>query len=400
MGGSMARMAKRLGRAASHEDFRRLAIRGLPRVVFDSIDGGAGAEVTLRANRAAFDAVGLRPLQASPPISTDLCVTILGDRLRMPVLLAPCGSTRIVWPDGECVTARAAARAGTAYIVPHLGGTRLEVVRKATDGPLWFQIYQYGGAAMMRAAAERAWNAGYRTLVATIDNARAVRERDIRNGMDVLIGGGMLRSLPYLPQLLARPGWLWRFLRDGGRIECPNAILPDGRAMNARELGASARQPGSYFTWADIEALRASWAGKLVVKGVLTGADARRADDCGADGIVVSNHGGRTVDGIEASLRALPEVAAAAPKGMTILLDSGVRRGNDVIRALCLGAHAVMIGRPYMFALSHGEAGVVRLLELIEDDLHRTLAGLGCGSAAELGPQFVRLPQGWASDAR
>jgi isopentenyl diphosphate isomerase/L-lactate dehydrogenase-like FMN-dependent dehydrogenase len=242
---------------------------------------------------------------------------------------------------------------------------------------------------------QRAWSAGYRTLVVTVDNARTIRERDARNGFGTLLGEDRLRALPYLWQLLARPRWLAGFVRDGRPLAAPNALLPDGRAMRPLDVAAASKRPDSTFRWSDFRWLRDAWRGNIVVKGILTASDARHAIDCGVEGLVVSNHGGRTLDGIEASLRALPEVVAAVPSSVTVLLDSGVRRGTDVIKALCLGARAVLIGRPYMFALSCGEAGVARMLALLEDDLRQSQAALGCASAAELTRDLVRVPADW-----
>ena len=388
------RMPRALRRAINFDDVRSLARRRLPRVMFDFIDGAAGAELTLRANRAAFEQVMLRPRQANPPAANDISVNVLGERLQMPILLAPCGSARVVHPQGERAVARAAARAGTVYVVPHLGGTRCDHVREHSER-LWYQIYKYGGREVTEPAVRRAWNAGYRTLVVTIDNARTMKERDVRNGLDALLGDSRLRALPYLGQLLARPRWLTGFLRSRDATLAPNALLADGRPMGPADMAAGAAHPDGNFCWADCKWLRDAWPGNIIAKGILTVADARRAVDCGFEGLIVSNHGGRTLDGVEASLRALPEVIAAVPSETAVLLDSGVRRGTDVLKALCLGARAVLIGRPYMFALSYGEAGVSRLLSLLEADVRQSLATLGCASLTELNREFVRTPADW-----
>jgi isopentenyl diphosphate isomerase/L-lactate dehydrogenase-like FMN-dependent dehydrogenase len=389
-----------LAKVVGFDDIRALAKRRLPRVVFDFVDGAAGAEHTMRANRLAFEQVSLRPRQANAPAATDLFVNVLGEALRMPILLAPCGSARVIHPDGEPAIARAAARAGTAYVVPHLGGTRCEDLRRDSTGSLWYQIYQYGGREVSEPAIRRAWSAGYRILVVTVDNARTVRERDVRNGLGPLLGGNLRRALPYMGQMLARPKWLARFLRDSGTTATPNAVLPDGRTMSPLELAAAAARADGAFRWPDFKWLREIWSGPILAKGILTADDARRAVDCGIEGLIVSNHGGRTLDGLEATLRALPEVVAAVPSQFTVLLDSGVRRGPDVIKALCLGARAVLIGRPYMLALSCGEPGIARMLSLLETDLRHSLATLGCGSLAELSRELVRTPADWALEFR
>jgi isopentenyl diphosphate isomerase/L-lactate dehydrogenase-like FMN-dependent dehydrogenase len=385
-----------LRRACGYDDIRELARRRLPKVVFDFIEGGAGGEQTMRANVAAFDEVTLRPRQGNAPPATDLTTCVLGDTFRMPVLVSCCGAALFIHPDGEHGISRAAERAGTVYVVPHLGGTRSDELRKASKGLLWYQIYHYGGREVAEPAVRRAWDAGYRTLVVNVDNGRAVRERDARNGMGALVSGSRLDALPYLTKLLLRPGWLLRFLRTRNPTLAPNGILPDGRAMNALDVIRASTRADSSFRWSDFKWLREIWPGAIVPKGILTANDARRAVDCGVQGIIISNHGGKTVDGLEATLRVLPEVVAAVPKEIAVLIDGGIRRGADVIKALCLGARAVLIGRPYMFGLSCGEAGVTRVLELLEDDLHKSLKTLGCSSIADLGPDFVRMPTDWS----
>ncbi|QGZ94928.1 (S)-mandelate dehydrogenase [Terricaulis silvestris] len=391
----MTRWGWALRRASSVDDLRALARRRLPQVVFDSIDGGAGDETTLRANRSAFEAVMLRPRQANPPASIDTSIELFGDRLLSPILLAPCGSTRVVYPDGERVVAREAARAGVGYVVPHLGGTASEDVAAVSDGVLWYQVYKYGGRDVLEPALKRAWDAGFRVLVVTIDNTRALLERDVRNGLDVLLDHDWIEGAPYLPQMLARPGWVLRFLSEGGRRAVPNARLPDGRSMNASDIATLGKQSTSYFNWDDFGWLREAWPGSIVVKGVLTAADAELAVTCGAQGIIVSNHGGRGLDGVAPSLRALPEIVDAVGDAAVVMLDGGVRRGTDVLKALALGARAVLIGRPYLYGLASGPAGVARLLTLLQEDLTRSLAGLGCASLDELGSDFVQSPAEW-----
>jgi isopentenyl diphosphate isomerase/L-lactate dehydrogenase-like FMN-dependent dehydrogenase len=395
----VSRNDRALRKAYGYEDIRALARRRLPKVVFDFIEGGAGAEQTMRANVLAFEQVTLRPHQGCAPPTTDLSTSVLGETVRMPVLVSCCGAALFIHPDGERGIARAAARAGTVYIVPHLGGTRSEEVRQASTGPLWYQIYHYGGRKVAEPAVQRAWEAGYRTLVVNVDNGRTLRERDARNGMAALVGTNPLSALPYLCKLLAHPAWLMRFLRTPHPTLAPNAVLPDGRLMNASDIVQASTQPDSSFRWSDFQWLRELWPGTIIPKGILTAEDARRAVDCGAKGLIVSNHGGKTIDGLGATLRALPEVVAAVPSDIPVLIDGGIRRGTDVIKALCLGARAVLIGRAYMFGLTCGEAGVSRMLALLEDDLHKSLKTLGCGSIAELGPEFICVPADWCPAA-
>lgn len=391
----MISIDRELHRACCFDDIASLARRRLPRVVFDFIDGAAGGEQTMRANRVAFEQVTLRPRQGNAPVTTDISVRILGDTLRMPIMLGPCGSARIIHPDGEMGIARAAEQAGTVFVVPHHGGTRCADLRQGSSGALWYQIYRYGGRKVAEPAVRRAWSAGYRTLVVNIENGGTLKERDARNGLRPLLGKNRFKALPYMGQLFARPEWLFRFLSTRQATAMPNALLPDGRAMEPRDSDADTKQEENYFRWADFEWLRDAWPGPIVAKGILSASDARRAVDCGAKGLIVSNHGGRMQDGLDATMRVLPEVVASVPSDIPVLLDSGVRRGADVIKAMCLGARAVLIGKPYMLALSCGEAGVTRLLALLEDDLRQNLWALGCASVAELSQEFVRTPAEW-----
>ena len=368
-------------------DLRRLAERRLPRIVFDYIDGGADAEITLRENCRAFEALTFRPRCAVATPAPDLQTTVLGTTLSLPFLLAPVGSTRMFYPRGEAAAARAAGAAGTAYILSTLSGTRMEEVRAASSGPVWYQVYLVGGRDVATAMIERVKAEGFSALVVTIDTPVAgMRERDLRNGTKELLRGG-LSMLPYLPQLLARPRWLAAFLADGGLMKFPNIVLPGG-PMAYADVGTALEQ--SAVRWDDFRWIRELWKGPLVVKGVQTADDARRAVDAGADGLVVSNHGGRQLDGVAPTLRVLPEVVAAVSGQIEILVDGGIRRGSDVVKALCLGARAVLIGRAYAYGLgAAGEAGVSRAIEILRADMVRTLALLGCASVAALDCSYV-----------
>ena len=370
-------------------DLRRLAKRRLPRVVFDYIDGGADGEITLRENCTAFENIRFRPRNAAASGARDLRTTVLGTTLELPFLLAPVGNSRLFYPRGECVAASAAGAAGTAYVLSTLSGCRLEEVRAATSGPAWYQLYLVGGREAATAAIRRAREAGFSALVVTIDTAVAgQRERDLRNGARELAGGKLWQMLPFLPQLLARPRWLFDFARDGALMKFPNVVVPGQGPLPYEDIGAALEH--STVTWADMGWIRDEWKGPIVIKGVLTAEDARRAVDCGAEAIVVSNHGGRQLDGVAPTLRALPEVVEAAGDRAEILLDGGIRRGSDVVKALCLGARAVLIGRAYAYGLgAAGGAGVTRAIEILRNDVVRTLRLLGCRECSALGPQYV-----------
>src|SRR6266852_3828726 len=297
------------------DDFRPLARRRLPRPVFDYLDGGADGEVALRENCRIFDDVTFRPRHAVALSDCDLRTSVLGFAVSFPALLAPVGYSRLMHPDGEAGAARAAGLAGTAYILSTISGHRVEDVKAASSGPVCFQLYLMGGRAASEAVIERARVAGCSALVVTIDTPVAgLRERDFRNGMKELMSGGLLDKIPFLPQILARPGWIASFL----------------------------------------------------------------------------------LDGVLASLRALPEVVAAVNRQAEVLMDGGVRRGTDIVKALCLGARAVLCGRAYAYGLAAaGQAGVSRALEILRADVERTLRLLGCPSIAALDRSYVDVPASW-----
>ena len=377
------------------EDLRRLAQRRLPKVVFDYVDGGADSEVTLRENCRAFEQVIFRPRQAVAIENCDLRTSVLGQELSFPAVLAPVGYSRLFHPGGEVAAARAAGDAGTGYILSTISGHKLENVKAASAGPVWYQLYLVGGRAAAEPALDRAQRAGFSALVLTIDTpVPGMRERDHRNGMKALLSGSVFSKIPFLPQILTRPGWLASFLLDGGVPRLENIVLPGKDAMELMDVTSALAR--AVITWSDLQWIRKAWPGPIVVKGVLTGDDARHAVDEGAAAVVVSNHGGRQLDCVSASLRALPEIVATVNGQAEVLMDGGVRRGSDVVKALCLGAKAVLVGRAYAYGLgAAGQAGVTRAIEILRADVDRTLRLLGCGSVAELNASFVKAPQDW-----
>jgi L-lactate dehydrogenase (cytochrome) len=381
-------------RAITISDLRDLARKRLPQAVFDYVDGGADAEITLRENCAAFEGVRFRPKNAVRIRSCDLETHVLGQELKLPFVLAPIGTTRLIFPLGEALAASAASEAGTAYTLSTFGGTTIEEVRATAAGPLWFQLYLVGGREASLAAIERARKAGFTTLAVTIDTAVAgMRERDFRNGTQALLSRRPLAMLPYLGQFMTRPRWIARFIADGGLMNFPNVVLPSG-PMKYADVAHALEE--ATVTWEDLRWIRDSWPGKLVIKGVLTGEDALRALDWGADGVIVSNHGGRQLDMVAASLRALPEVVKSVGDRTEVLMDGGVRRGSDVVVALCLGARAVLVGRAYVYGLAAGgKGGVERAIEILRKDVVRTLKLLGCASVGELSPEYLSLPREW-----
>ena len=376
-------------RVVNISDLRRLAQRRCPKAVFDYLDGGAEAEITLRENCRAFDDYLFRPRGAVAYGDCGTKVKVLGQELSFPALLAPVGYSRVMHPDGEAGAARAAGEAGTGYILSTISGHRVDKVKAASKGPVFYQLYLMGGRAAAEGAIERARQTGCAALFITVDTPVAgLRERDPRNGMKELLASSAFAKMPYLPNLMAHPRWLAGFFLDGGLPKLENVVIPGKGPMGLVDVGAALAE--SAVTWSDLKWIRELWTGPIVVKGILTGDDARRSIDEGAATVVVSNHGGRQLDGVAASLRALPEVVKAAGNQIEVLMDGGVHRGSDIVKALCLGARAVLVGRAYAYGLAAaGYPGVVRAIEILRSDFERTLRLLGCPSVNELNPSYL-----------
>lgn len=375
-------------------DLRKRARRRLPRMVFDYIDGGAEDETTMRANERAYDDVLLRPRSAVVVPEVDTRTTVLGEELSVPFILAPVGSSRLFWPRGEAAASAAAGKAGTIYTLSTLSGTRMEEVKEACSGTTWFQLYLAGGRDVALKGIARAKACGYSALVVTIDTPVAgMRERDVRNGTAQLLTRDPVQMLPHVWQVVTRPGWVLDFFRDGGLMSFPNIILADG-PMGYGDIGAQLE--AAAVAWEDLRWIAEAWDGPIVVKGVHTADDARRAVDLGAKAVVVSNHGGRQLDGVAPTLHVLPEVLEAVGDEVEVLIDGGIRRGSDIVKALALGARAVLVGRAYAYGLAAGgESGVTTAIEILRTELVRTMKLLGCGSIGELSQAYLKLPAGW-----
>ena len=379
-------------RAINVAAFRAEARRVLPRAVFDFVDGGAGDETTLRRNVSAFDSVQIlpRPLTGAPV--RDLSISLFGQRLSLPVMVAPTGLAGLLWPDGEFATARAAAAAGTAYCLSHGSVCTLEDLAATGASPRWMQTYIYKDRELTREIAGRSAEAGYDALLVTIDTQIVGnRERDVRNGFTIpprlsaAEVAGMAFKLP----------WLMRMRSAIPKITFGNYRRPgsgeDLTALAQRML--SLPDPG--FTWADIEWLRGVWKGPLILKGVLHPKDAAEAVAHGVDGVIVSNHGGRQLDGAAAALDALPGVAEAAGGGTAVLLDGGIRRGSHVVKALALGADCCLIGRPQLWALAvAGEAGVAHVLEIFRHEIDLAMGLSGLSSVDAIGADILLKQDG------
>jgi isopentenyl diphosphate isomerase/L-lactate dehydrogenase-like FMN-dependent dehydrogenase len=323
---------------------------------------------------------------------------LLEHELAFPAMLAPVGYSRLMHPEGEVAAARAAGEAGTGYILSTISAHKLENVKAASQGPVWYQLYLLGGREAAESALDRAHRAGFAALVITVDTPVAgMRERDPRNGMKELLGSSILAKIPYVPNILAHPGWLLGFLLDGGVPKLENIVIPGRGPMEL--LDVTAALADATVTWEDLKWIREQWKRPIVVKGILIGDDGRRALDEGAAAVVVSNHGGRQLDSVSPTLRALPEVVAAVRGQLPVLMDGGVRRGGDIAKALCLGARAVLIGRAYAYGLAAaGPRGVARALDILRTDFERTLRLLGCPSASALDRSYVHVPPAWGMD--
>jgi L-lactate dehydrogenase (cytochrome)/(S)-mandelate dehydrogenase len=347
-----------------------LARRRLPRMVFDFCDGAADDEITLRRNEAAFAAIELLPHPLSGTGTREQAVELFGRRLALPVIIGPTGMAGMLWPEAETAAARAAAAAGTVYVMSHGSTVSIEDLARAHHGERWYQVFIYRDRGITRSMAERAQAAGYGALVLTIDNqVLGQRERDLRNGFTVpprltwRSGLELLRCLPWLRRHAGRPP-----------PTMVNYVMGERRdIVSLAAYVAGMMDPGA--AWRDVEWLRGLWSGALLLKGVLHPEEARRAVAAGVDGLIVSNHGGRQLDGAPASIDALPGVVAAVAGRVPVLLDGGVRRGVDVVKALALGARACLIGRPHLWGVAvAGEAGVAHVLDIYRRDIDRVLA--------------------------
>jgi isopentenyl diphosphate isomerase/L-lactate dehydrogenase-like FMN-dependent dehydrogenase len=366
---------------------RALAQAALPRPVFDFGDGGAEDERTLRRNEAVFDEVELLPHPLSGAATRDLSVALFGRRLSLPVIVGPTGLAGLFWRDGERCAARAAAAAGTAFCLSHGSVCRLEDVAASDNAPRWMQVFIFRDRGFTRELAERAAAVRYDALVLTIDNQMlGNRERDIRNGFAI---PPRFRPADLAGMALKLP-WLWRMRNELPRITFGNYARP-GEAADIKTLaGRMAALLDPAMTWADVEEVRRIWKGLLILKGVLHPAEARAALERGIDGLIVSNHGGRQLNGAPASLDALPAIVEAVAGHIPVLLDGGVRRGSDVAKALALGAAACLIGRPQLWGLAvAGEAGVAHVLDIYRRELDRVMGLCGVARLADIGHDLV-----------
>jgi L-lactate dehydrogenase (cytochrome)/(S)-mandelate dehydrogenase len=376
-------------RGFSIAEMRKLAQAALPRPVFDFADGGAEDERTLRRNEDAFAAIELLPRPLNGAAERDLSIELFGRRLSMPVIVGPTGLSGLFWPGGEQATARAASAAGTAFCLSHGSVCALEELTACGASPRWMQVFVYKDRGFTRELAERAKRAGYDALVLTVDNQLlGNRERDLRNGFTIPPRFGPLA----LAEMTLKAPWLWRMRNDLRRITFGNYARPGEAAEVSTLAGRMASLLDPSMSWRDVEELRRIWTGPLVLKGILDPAEASEGVERGVDAIVVSNHGGRQLDGAPATLDALSPIVEAVVGRIPVLIDGGVRRGADVVKALALGAKACLIGRPQLWGLAvAGEAGVAHVLDIYRREIDRVMGLCGIAKVDQIDAGLLAL---------
>ena len=374
------------------DDLRRRARRRLPRALFDYIDGGAEDERTLRANQADFARYTFRPRVLVDVSHRDQSTTVLGQPIASPLILAPTGFTGVFWPRAEVVGARAAARKGVIFTLSTMSICSMEEVAAASTGPRWFQLYVWRDRGIVRSLVERAWAAGYRALVITVDTpVLGRRERDVRSGL-VLPPRVTVRNVL---DTARRFSWL-RGLLINPRPTFGNFVDVPGVKHDAVSLASfTTEQFSPSVSWADLDWYRSIWSGPIAIKGVMSAEDARIAIEHGVEAIVVSNHGGRQLDSVPSAIEVLPEIVDAVDGRAEVILDGGIRRGADVVKAIALGARACMIGKAYNYGVAAaGQRGVELLVDILRQEIDRTLALIGRPTLADLDRSAVRLRSG------
>ncbi len=369
------------------EDFRQIARAALPKMVFDFIDGGSGMEATLRENRAALDRVKLIATAPVDVANRSLAVDLFGVARAMPLVIGPTGLVGVAWPKGELALARAAGKAGIPYVMSTAASCTMEEVARAGDGAKWFQLYAFRDRDLTRRMVRQAAAQGFEALEVAVDNPiPGTRLRDNRNGFSI----PFLWTPAKVANVLSRPGWLLRMIRNGApQMELLKAAFGVQEAPTIAAVLQKQLDPG--LDWSYLRELRDLWPGPFVVKGVLNPAIVSDAVACGVDGLVVSNHGGRQLDGAVSSIEMLPDFAAAAAGRLTLLIDSGFRTGTDVAKALALGASAVQLGRATLFAAaSGGEPAISRALDILRNEIDIAFGLLGVSAASALSPAHVR----------
>ena len=385
----MASVAK----AYNIADLRRMALKRVPKGLFEFVDRGTEDEVALRNNRAVFERIRLKPRNLVDVSKRSQEVTLFGKKHKMPIVIAPTGTAGLMWYEGEIALARAAADAGIPFTLATGSMTAMEKVAELAGGTLWFQLYMWPDRSLSHKLVDRARAAGYEALVVTVDGVvPGNREYNLRNGFTI----PFTFTRGNIMDVLMHPRWfsgvLIRYLLTTGMPRYQNYPTDIKYRITAGPMGRSSMRNDS-LNWDDLRALRKLWPHRLLVKGLLHPQDAVTAADCGADGVIVSNHGGRNLDTVISPIEALPEVVDAVGKRVTVLVDSGFRRGTDIAKALAMGAQAVMIGRSTLYGVAAGgEEGARRAISLFRGEIDRVIALLGCNSVADLSTEHLHAP--------
>lgn len=381
-------------RAYNIADLREIARRRLPKGLFEYVDRGVEDEVSLRNNRAAFERIRLRPRVLVDVSRRSQAVTLLGHEQAMPIVIAPTGAAGIMWHEGEIALARAAAAAGIPFTLATGSLTAMEKVAEQAGGRIWFQLYMYSDRSLSYRLAERAHAAGLEALIVTVDSpVFSNREYNLRNGFTIPLS----YTARNVADVLRHPRWLagvlLRYLATTGMPGYENYPPEVRTTITARPMGRALKLNDA-LTWEDVRILRKRWPRTLILKGILRREDAEQAAACGVDGVIVSNHGGRVVDGAVAPIEVLPAIVDAVGSRITVMVDSGFRRGTDVVKALALGAHAVLIGRATLYGTAAaGETGAARAIAILREEIDRTLALLGCASVGALDREHLHSPR-------
>ncbi|MGE5525686.1 MAG: alpha-hydroxy acid oxidase [Rhodospirillaceae bacterium] len=373
-------------------DLRDRAVRRVPQGLFEFVDRGTEDEVALKNNRAVFERIKLKPRTLVDVSGRSQEITLFGDKYKMPIAIAPTGTAGLLWHEGEIALARAAAAAGIPFTLATGSMTAMERVAEQAGGKLWFQLYMWPDKSLSHKLVERAKAAGYEALIVTVDSAVSPnREYNLRNGFTI----PFTFTRDNVTDVLMHPRWmlgvLARYYFTTGMPRYENYPSELKAKITARPMGRSQMKNDS-LNWEDLRTLRKMWPGILMVKGILHSEDAKLAADCGADAVVVSNHGGRNLDSTMAPIEVLPEIVDAVGKRVTVMVDSGFRRGSDIVKALCLGAQAVLIGRATLYGVAAGgEPGANRAIAILREEIDRVMALIGVRSVGELDPDYLHF---------
>lgn len=373
-------------------DLRDIAVRRVPKGLFEFIDRGTEDEIALRNNRAVFERIKLKPRTLVDVSARSQEITLFGEKQKMPIAIAPTGTAGLLWHEGEIALARAARAAGIPFTLATGSMTAMEKVAEEAGGKLWFQLYMWPDRSLSHKLVERAKAAGFEALIVTVDSAVSPnREYNLRNGFTI----PFTFTRKNITDVLMHPHWffgvLTRYMMTTGMPRYENYPSELKAKITAAPMGRSQMKNDS-LNWEDLRTLRRMWPGKLMVKGILHPEDAKLAAECGADAVIVSNHGGRNLDSSMAPIEVLPEVVDAVGKRITVMVDSGYRRGSDIVKALALGAQAVLIGRATLYGVAAGgEPGANRAIGILREEIGRVMALIGARSVSELGPEFLHF---------